>query len=168
MNERADLGVDQVTLSLVLSGRLNRALDSGRIGPPRDRPLIKSLAMSTIRTKDGTQLHYNDWGAGQRVVASHGWPLSADAFEDQMFFLASRGFRCIAHDRRGHGRSSQPWNGNDLETYAIACWPSRRGAECGVRVVPRVPGRLRRWALHRRVSFDASVVPAAHCCGSAA
>ena len=87
MNERADLGVDQVTLSLVLSGRLNRALDSGRIGPPRDRPLIKSLAMSTIRTKDGTQLHYNDWGAGQRVVASHGWPLSADAFEDQMFFF---------------------------------------------------------------------------------
>jgi non-heme chloroperoxidase len=62
--------------------------------------------------------HYNDWGAGQPVVFSHGWPLSADAFEDQMFFLASHGFRCIAHDRRGHGRSGQPWEGNDLDTYA--------------------------------------------------
>ncbi len=71
-----------------------------------------------ITTKDGTQLFYNDWGTGQPVVFSHGWPLSADAFEDQMFFLASRGYRCIAHDRRGHGRSSQPWTGNDMDTYA--------------------------------------------------
>ena len=74
--------------------------------------------MSTITTQDGTRIHYNDWGMGQAVVFSHGWPLSADAFEDQMFFLASRGYRCIAHDRRGHGRSSQPWHGNDLDTYA--------------------------------------------------
>jgi non-heme chloroperoxidase len=74
--------------------------------------------MPTIATKDGTQLYYNDWGDGQPVIFSHGWPLSADAFEDQMFFLASHGYRCIAHDRRGHGRSDQPWNGNDLDTYA--------------------------------------------------
>ena len=74
--------------------------------------------MSTITTRDGAEIYYKDWGEGQPVVFSHGWPLSSDAFEDQMFFLAQRGYRCIAHDRRGHGRSSQPWNGNDLDTYA--------------------------------------------------
>jgi non-heme chloroperoxidase len=74
--------------------------------------------MPTITTKDGTQIYYKDWGKGQPLVFSHGWPLSADAWEDQMIFLAARGYRCIAHDRRGHGRSGQPWDGNDMDTYA--------------------------------------------------
>ncbi len=74
--------------------------------------------MPHITTKDGTQIYYKDWGSGQPVVFSHGWPLSSDAWDDQMMFLASRGYRCIAHDRRGHGRSSQPWDGNEMNTYA--------------------------------------------------
>ena len=74
--------------------------------------------MSTITTKDGTEIYYKDWGSGKPVVFSHGWPLSADAWEDQMVFLGARGYRCIAHDRRGHGRSGQPWGGNDMDTFA--------------------------------------------------
>ena len=74
--------------------------------------------MTTITTQDGTSIYYKDWGRGRPISFSHGWPLSADAWEDQMVFLASHGFRVIAHDRRGHGRSGQPWNGNDMDTYA--------------------------------------------------
>jgi non-heme chloroperoxidase len=74
--------------------------------------------MCTITVKDGTEIYYKDWGKGQPVVFSHGWPLSGDAWEDQMVYLGLHGFRCIAHDRRGHGRSSQPWDGNNMDTYA--------------------------------------------------
>jgi len=74
--------------------------------------------MSTLATKDGTEIYYKDWGTGTPILFSHGWPLTADAFEDQMFFLAARGYRCIAHDRRGHGRSGQPWNGYNYDTFA--------------------------------------------------
>lgn len=74
--------------------------------------------MSFLTVKDGTQIYYKDWGSGQPVVFSHGWPLTADSWEGQMFHLANHGFRVIAHDRRGHGRSSQPWSGNDMDHYA--------------------------------------------------
>ena len=71
-----------------------------------------------LTLKDGSYLHFKDWGSGQPIVFSHGWPLTADAFEDQMLFLGSKGFRVIAHDRRGHGRSAQPWDGHNMDQYA--------------------------------------------------
>ena len=74
--------------------------------------------MPFVTTKDGTEIYYKDWGTGQPIVFSHGWPLTADAWEDQMVFLAARGYRCIAHDRRSHGRSTQTWDGNEMNTYA--------------------------------------------------
>jgi len=74
--------------------------------------------MGTITTRDGTEIFYKDWGSGRPVVFSHGWPLTADAWDDQLFLVASNGYRAVAHDRRGGGRSGQPWNGNDLDTYA--------------------------------------------------
>ena len=78
--------------------------------------------MGTVTTTDGTEIFYKDWGAGQPVVFSHGWPLTADAWDDQLFFIASQGYRVIAHDRRGGGRSGQPWNGNDLNTFTTPSW----------------------------------------------
>ncbi len=78
----------------------------------------KEHTMATITTKDGTRIYYKDWGSGQPIVFSHGWPLSSDAWEDQMMFFAGRGYRCIAHDRRGHGRSGRQWSGYDMDTFA--------------------------------------------------
>jgi non-heme chloroperoxidase len=80
--------------------------------------MVATKAATTITTTDGTVLYYKDWGSGQPVVFSHGWPLDADAWDEQLDLVAGHGFRAVAHDRRGHGRSSQPWNGNDLDTYA--------------------------------------------------
>jgi non-heme chloroperoxidase len=74
--------------------------------------------MATIKTKDGTEIYYKDWGVGHAVLFSHGWPLSADAWDSQMLYLGTHGYRVIAHDRRSHGRSGQPWDGNDMDTYA--------------------------------------------------
>jgi non-heme chloroperoxidase len=84
----------------------------------RNRTGVEPMSTSTIVTKDRTGIFYKDWGKGQPIVFSHGWPLNADAWDEQLFFFASRGYRAIAHDRRGHGRSSQPWNGNDIDTWA--------------------------------------------------
>jgi non-heme chloroperoxidase len=80
--------------------------------------VVRESGGSTITVKDGAQIYFKDWGTGQPVVFSHGWPLTADAWEDQMVFLGQHGYRCVAHDRRGHGRSSQPWDGNEMDTYA--------------------------------------------------
>jgi non-heme chloroperoxidase len=88
-----------------------------------------NINMNTITSKDGTEIYYKDWGSGQPVVFSHGWPLNADAWESQMIYLASNGYRCITHDRRGHGRSSQPWNGNEMDTYTDDLSDVRRKEE---------------------------------------
>jgi non-heme chloroperoxidase len=105
----------------ILAAACSPALPSsaGTTGPgSQGTPKEGRRNMGSIITVDGTQLYYKDWGAGRPVVFSHGWPLSSDSWESQMLYLAERGYRCIAHDRRGHGRSSQPWSGNDMDTYA--------------------------------------------------
>jgi non-heme chloroperoxidase len=108
--------------SLLVAAAALPALAMAAAGPTTSlfpsNPFKGASSMGIVTTKDGTEIYYKDWGTGTPVVFSHGWPLTADAFEDQMFFLSQRGYRCIAADRRGHGRSSQPWQGNDLDTYA--------------------------------------------------
>lgn len=125
--------------------------------------------MPTITTKDGTQIYYKDWGTGQPIVFSHGWPLSADAWEDQMIFLADRGYRCIAHDRRGHGRSDQPWDGNDMNTYAddLGALVEKLGLKNAIHVGHSTVRWLSR-ALHRTPRHKEGSQGCAHRCGTAA
>jgi len=116
---RAFLGTTAMVsaaLALPVAGFAARTSSQGMAEPTS--PRLGHSGMTTITTKDGTQIYYKDWGRGQPVVFSHGWPLTADAWDAQMLFLSSHGYRTIAHDRRGHGRSGQPWNGNDMDTYA--------------------------------------------------
>ncbi|MET1162950.1 MAG: alpha/beta hydrolase [Pseudoxanthomonas sp.] len=119
----AGADVDSLRRNLLIAGATTAAAAAlplqalAASGKPAQLPQGKQT-LATFTTKDGTQLYYKDWGTGPIVTFSHGWPLTADAWEAQMFHLASNGFRCIAHDRRGHGRSSQPWNGNEMDTYA--------------------------------------------------
>jgi non-heme chloroperoxidase len=115
MNET---GFNEMRRSVLISGAALAAGITLPMAANAAQPKQGEKQVSTITTKDGTQIYYKDWGKGQPVVFSHGWPLSSDAWESQMFHLASNGFRAIAHDRRGHGRSSQPWHGNEMDTYA--------------------------------------------------
>ena len=95
------------------------AADKAPVGKPAASGDVHGKrTANTVTTKDGTQIYYKDWGTGRPIIFSHGWPLTADAWEAQMVYLGERGYRAIAHDRRGHGRSGQPWNGNDMDTYA--------------------------------------------------
>jgi non-heme chloroperoxidase len=104
-------------LALVCITRLG-AEEAANAATRNHKPAGGKRHMNTITTRDGTSVYYKDWGSGPPVVFSHGWPLNSDSWESQMLFLAERGYRVIAHDRRGHGRSSQPWQGNDMSTYA--------------------------------------------------
>ena len=113
---RAALGLAAAAIALTPGAEagVNPAAPAARPAKSSKRTTV----MTTITTRDGTSIYYKDWGTGQPVVLSHGWPLNADSWESQALHLASNGFRVIAHDRRGHGRSSQPWHGNEMDTYA--------------------------------------------------
>lgn len=116
---RKMLGSDAATMAVMeLSGSASAAFPKHANASTSHQIDQGERRMTSITTKDGTTIYFKDWGAGQPVVFSHGWPLNADAWDAQMLFLGQHGYRVIAHDRRGHGRSSQPWNGNDIDTYA--------------------------------------------------
>jgi non-heme chloroperoxidase len=105
--------------ALAATAALPTSAAAANAPPGTPHPANKEkMTMGTITTREGTRLYYKDWGKGPAIVFCHGWPLNSDSWESQMLFLASKGFRCIAHDRRGHGRSDQPWHGNDMDTYA--------------------------------------------------
>jgi non-heme chloroperoxidase len=116
--ERRALVVAAAALAATAALPLPAFAAGGKSAASAPPSTARSTPMSYVTTKDGTQIYYKDWGTGPTVVLSHGWPLTADSWEAQMFHLASNGFRVIAHDRRGHGRSSQPWHGNEMNTYA--------------------------------------------------
>ncbi|HYO93513.1 MAG TPA: alpha/beta hydrolase, partial [Polyangiaceae bacterium] len=120
LQTRRELLIGGVVLAAAACSPAGRSPNGISTKSPPQQGTTKGIQkqMGTIATKDGTQLYYKDWGAGRPVVFSHGWPLSSDSWESQMLFLAERGFRCVAHDRRGHGRSGQTWTGNDMDTYA--------------------------------------------------
>lgn len=124
MNETSSMAIENADLARrnVLMGAAGLAAAAGLTAAPNARGETAQSGQATganmLTVRDGTRIYYKDWGSGQPVVFSHGWPLSADAWESQMFFMGSHGYRVIAHDRRGHGRSSQPWNGNDMDNYA--------------------------------------------------
>lgn len=109
--------VTRTTALALLAVAAHTSSASEQSKPLQAAPAI-ARTTNYITVKDGTQIYYKDWGSGQPIVFSHGWPLSSDSWESQRIFLASKGYRVIAHDRRGHGRSSQPWNGNNMDTYA--------------------------------------------------
>ncbi len=121
-NESEEISSRRKLLVSVAGAAAGAALASSNAVAATAKPATSASVgkhtINTVTTKDGTQIHFKDWGTGPVVVFSHGWPLQGDAWEDQMMFLASNGYRVIAHDRRGHGLSSQPWSGNDMDTYA--------------------------------------------------
>ena len=125
--------------------------------------------MPTLTTKDGTTIYYKDWGRGQPIVFSHGWPLTADDWDGQMLFFGQRGYRVIAHDRRGHGRSTQTWDGNDMDTYAddLAALTEKLDLKNAIHVGP-LHGRRRGCPLHWAAWLQASRHGSAYQFGAAA
>ncbi|NNG21987.1 alpha/beta fold hydrolase [Telluria aromaticivorans] len=119
MQNETDMLASPMRRQLIAGGALAMTLPALTLGGcAAPVPGSARREAASMTTRDGVSIYYKDWGAGQPIVFSHGWPLSSDSWESQMIFFADQGYRCIAHDRRGHGRSSQPWDGNDMDHYA--------------------------------------------------